>query len=110
VEDRVNPNAGAQRHGRGRDLLWTPEDDRAVAAHASWDRHVRDAMHQSRHVERPTDRLDELVAEDAGAMTEAHERSADAVHRRNVLVEAVALISVMWFGALVAIVIVAVNP
>jgi hypothetical protein len=110
VEDGVSTDSDAQRHARGRDTSWTPEDDRALAAHASWDRHVRDAMHQSQHAERPTDGLDVLVTEDAAAMTEAHERAADAVHRRNVLVEAIALISVMWFGALVAIVIVAVNP
>lgn len=86
---------------------WTENDDRALAAHASWDAHVRQAMRQSRR----RDRLDELVDEDAAARIDAQERSADAVHRRNAIghvIEAVALISVLMLAALVAIVVVGV--
>jgi hypothetical protein len=87
---------------------WTEKDDRALAAHASWDAHVRQAMRQSRR----RDRLDELVDQDAAAMTQAHERSEDAVHRRNAIghvFEAVALISALMLAALVAIVVVGVT-
>jgi hypothetical protein len=103
----MSTDSDAQRHARGRDTTWTAEDDRALAAHASWDRHVRQAMAQSR---RP-DRLDELVMADAAARVEAVERSEDAVHRRNAIghvIEAVALISVLMLAALVAIVVVGV--
>jgi hypothetical protein len=85
---------------------WTPADDRALAEHAAWDQHVRTALHQSRQ----RDRLDEMVDADAAAMTEAHARAADAVHRRDgVGLVLTALLSLAAIGVLVGVVVAAVT-
>ncbi|TKR27161.1 hypothetical protein FA014_02040 [Cellulomonas hominis] len=79
---------------------WTDEDDRAVEREIAWDQHVRSALKQSRHDDPP------VAVPDAQADRLA---AADAAHRTDrVVVEALALIGVMFVTAVIAVALTAV--